>query len=98
MPHALTGEGRCNGDGAVHAKRRGDAQQAGRDNAQNAPAFPVHSAEELMNRVFGENGDQRPDGNAQHPVPEDLAGLQLKIIPEINKLTPQDAEQGVLHG
>ena len=98
MPHALTGEGRRNGDGAVHAKRRGDPQQAGRDDAGKAPFRVLHPGKQAVDPVPGKDADPGADGHAQHPVPEDLAGLQLKIIPELNKLTPQDAEQRVLNG
>ena len=86
MAHPLLGEGRGDRDGAVHAEGRGDAQQARRHDPEQAPGFSLHTAEEVMDAVFGKHRDKGPDGDAEHPVPENLPELYIEIVPEINKL------------
>ena len=93
MAHALTGKGRGDRNGAVHAERRGDPQQAGGNNAEDAPGLALHPAEKAVNAVLEEDGDEGADGNAQDPVPENLPELEIEIIPEIDKLPAENVKQ-----
>ena len=93
MAHALTGKRRGDRNGAVHAERRGDPQQAGRNNAEDAPGLALHPAEKAVNAVLEENGDKGADGNAQDPVPENLPELEIEIIPKIDKLPAENVKQ-----
>lgn len=95
MAHALFGKGRRDGDGAVHTKGRGDPQKAGGDDAEEAPGLSLHPAEKPVDAVFGKDRDKGADGDAEHPIPENLPQLNIKIIPEINKLPAQDTHDFV---
>ena len=90
MAHPLPGKGRGDGDGAVHAQRRGNSQKAGWNDAEKSPFFPLHPPEERMDTVLGKNRYKGADGYAQHPVPEDLPELQCSADDYSPMFTKQD--------
>ena len=87
FPHSLFGKGCRNRNGSVHTQRRGNPEQTCRDDTEQTPFFIPHPSEQSMNFIFGKNRNERPDEDADHPVPKDLVELELKVIAQVNKFT-----------
>lgn len=83
---ALLGKRGGQGEGAVHAQRRSDSQQAGRDNAQPAPSAAAYASKSAMNPAFSKHRYRRSQQDAQRPVGQNLAKLNVEVIPQVNSL------------
>lgn len=84
IPHTAARERRRDRDGAVHTQRRGDAERAAGREAERAGLPAAERPDSAVDAVFQEYGHRRAESHAQHPVPEDLAQLDVKVVPEID--------------
>ena len=82
----LLRKGCTDGNRPVHAQWRGDAKEAG-GNPSNRPCQTLpQTGAEAVDALLGEHRHKRPQRHAKHPVPENLAELEVGIVPEINRL------------
>ncbi len=92
FPHSLFSEGRGDGNRSVHAERRGDAQETGWDDAEDAGGFALHLHEEPVYFVFCKCRYPRPDRHSQDPVPDDLPELEVEVVPDIYEFSLEEGE------
>ena len=84
--HALLRKARRDGDRAVHAQRRGDAQQARGNHAQPAHFPLANFGKSAVDIPLAKHRHRAAQQYAQRPVGRDLPNLDVQIIPEIDRL------------
>ena len=90
FPQALLSKRRCDRNRPVHAERRSNAKETGRNDADKAPLLILHTGEYAVDLILCKNRNERPEQYAEDPVPENLPELDLEIVPDINKLSSED--------
>ena len=58
--------------------------------SDDSPTVRVIKAMISVEFIPGKNGNKRADQHTKDPVPADLPELDLKVIPDINELSPGD--------
>lgn len=84
---AAAGKGSCDGDSAIHTQRRGDSQSACQYDAKDPQPPPPKRAEAVVDRILDKDRNGGAQHHPQHPVPEDLPKLEVKVVPQIHRLS-----------
>ena len=90
--HAFFGKSRANRNRAVHAQRRSDSERTRKEKPNDSRNFLPEKFRRHVNPFFRKNRNRGAEQNSKHPVPKNLAQLNVKIIPKINRLALYDVE------